>query len=357
MFVVAGGLLGLIVLLATLQYRWLGQISQAERERTSATLRTNASSFAEDFDRELNRAYLLFQLAPIADDRNTAAEIATRYDRWQATARFPRLIKEIYTATPDATNPALRRFNASSRHVEPAEWPAALDPVRAQLTRSMLPPEDGPAGALVRAAVPLVWPDVPALVVSAPVMFVNGPGGDAHDIRLPSHPSYSILLLDADYIRGEMLPSLSAQYFRRGGGGVDYEVAVVPTGHAGSVYASTPEFRPAADAAADAAADMFYLRVQDFGPLVAEVSRFTLFSTPPQPGRGQSGARTETVIRQTFTAPAQGMGPLPTSNPMSVVVEKGGSVSASLPNRLVAATRETATGTRVAVSTACCRRR
>ena len=53
----AVALLGLIALLATLQYRWLGQISAAERDRMAATLRTRASGFAEDFDRELNRAY------------------------------------------------------------------------------------------------------------------------------------------------------------------------------------------------------------------------------------------------------------------------------------------------------------
>ena len=78
MFVVAAGLLGLIVVLATLQYRWLGQISEAERDRMSATLRTNASSFAEDFDRELNRAYLLFQVAPIGPDESAPKRVTAR---------------------------------------------------------------------------------------------------------------------------------------------------------------------------------------------------------------------------------------------------------------------------------------
>ena len=42
MFVVAAALLGLIVLLATLQYRWLGQVSAAERERMKANLAARA---------------------------------------------------------------------------------------------------------------------------------------------------------------------------------------------------------------------------------------------------------------------------------------------------------------------------
>ena len=53
MFAIAGALLGLILLLATLQYKWLGQISGAERERMTANLNTRAAAFGVDFDREL----------------------------------------------------------------------------------------------------------------------------------------------------------------------------------------------------------------------------------------------------------------------------------------------------------------
>ena len=75
MFAIAGALLGLILLLATLQYQWLGQISGAERERMTATLNTRASAFGEDFDRELTRAYLLFQLDPMQQDQSAAGGI------------------------------------------------------------------------------------------------------------------------------------------------------------------------------------------------------------------------------------------------------------------------------------------
>ena len=60
-------LAGLMALLATLQYRWLGQVSEAERERMQSTTRTGASEFALDVDRELTRAYLLFQIEPGSD--------------------------------------------------------------------------------------------------------------------------------------------------------------------------------------------------------------------------------------------------------------------------------------------------
>ena len=99
MAVIAGALLGLIALLATLQYRWLGQISGAERERMTATLNTRATAFAQDVDRELTRAYLLFQLDALQPDRAPRRRVGARYDRWQATARFPRMIKDVYLVT------------------------------------------------------------------------------------------------------------------------------------------------------------------------------------------------------------------------------------------------------------------
>ena len=58
-------LIGLLALLATLQYKWLGQVSEADRERRHASLNAGATEFAQDLDRELTRAYLLFQAEPV----------------------------------------------------------------------------------------------------------------------------------------------------------------------------------------------------------------------------------------------------------------------------------------------------
>src|SRR5918995_4042755 len=93
MLVIAAAMLVLIALLATLQYRWLGRISDAERERLTATLSTRADAYAKDFDRELALAYMLFQLdPPIPGSRapgveSLPARLAARPARWQATTR------------------------------------------------------------------------------------------------------------------------------------------------------------------------------------------------------------------------------------------------------------------------------
>ena len=48
-------LTGLLATLATIQYRWLGEVSEAERARMRDGLRTRASEFTQAFDRELTR--------------------------------------------------------------------------------------------------------------------------------------------------------------------------------------------------------------------------------------------------------------------------------------------------------------
>ena len=46
------GLVLLVGVLAFFQYRWLGQVSESERDHLRATMNKSARDFADDFDRE-----------------------------------------------------------------------------------------------------------------------------------------------------------------------------------------------------------------------------------------------------------------------------------------------------------------
>ena len=156
-------MLVLIAVLATLQYRWLGRISDAERERLTTTLSARADAYAKDFDRELALAYMLFQLEPtIAVSTAPAAEslparLAARHDRWQETARYPKLIRELYVTERAADGAiTLQRFNPSTALLEPVEWPASLTAIRGQLGESH--EEKTANGTLVvRTIAPALW--------------------------------------------------------------------------------------------------------------------------------------------------------------------------------------------------------
>jgi signal transduction histidine kinase len=296
MFVIAAALLGLIAVLAALQYSWLGRISDAERARLTATLNDRARAFGEDVDREVTRAYLLFQLDQLRPEAS-ASEYATRYERWLATARFPRLIREIYVVSPGRAAEAhpLERFDPAKRALEPADWPASLAPLRAEVaplraevSRPLEPPppslHPGSTSFVYRALVPAAWPDIPALVIPTPIA--------VGDMPLPFAPGYTVLLLDRGYITTEMLPALVRQHFRGGDHAVDYRLAVVSTSGSGAaVYRSTPDFAPGPQTACDARADLFQVRTQEFAAVAAEVSRFVTFT---------AGERAESIVRETM---------------------------------------------------------
>src|SRR5690606_1849495 len=96
--IVIGTLAGLLLLLGTLQWRWLGQISADERERMMSSLRSQVREFTQDFDRELTRAYFWLQM-----DRSglglTPANSTAHFDRWFSSAPDAGIISAIYTVT------------------------------------------------------------------------------------------------------------------------------------------------------------------------------------------------------------------------------------------------------------------
>ena len=85
------GLVALLGLLAILQYRWLGQVSEAEHERMRANLRTAITNFATDFDREIVRPFIYFHLNPRVNVTSRSDHLAERYRLWQDDSPNPGL--------------------------------------------------------------------------------------------------------------------------------------------------------------------------------------------------------------------------------------------------------------------------
>ena len=63
-FIIAALLLPLLIVLAVLQWNWIGKVSAMERQRMQASLMTAGSRFTHDFDREIARAFLTFHPGP-----------------------------------------------------------------------------------------------------------------------------------------------------------------------------------------------------------------------------------------------------------------------------------------------------
>jgi signal transduction histidine kinase len=234
------------------------------------------------------------------------------------------LIKDVYLVDPEriAEPRPLAHYDATARTLEPVAWPAPLAPLYGQLVRAQTPEINaqnlgvGTATFLYRSLVPSAWPDVPALVISSPIVVVNRDTGlnpKKPAGMFPPVPRFTVLLLDGDYLRREMLPALASQHFRDDG--VGYRLAVVPTsGRGDAIFRSTDEFTPAADSPADARADFFQVRAQDFTSVASEVSRFVTFAAA---ARGPDGGA-QRILRDAMTAPPARI----TSGQFSIVVQE-----------------------------------
>jgi signal transduction histidine kinase len=121
--ILVGIVLLLVPSLAWLQYQWVGQLSQAERERMQRTLRTAASQFAVDFDTELSKALVSLQVDGPALVEGHWANYAQRYSSWSESSGETKVVKDVLIVdTPSSrgrpTSPAnnsgeLRRDRAS----------------------------------------------------------------------------------------------------------------------------------------------------------------------------------------------------------------------------------------------------
>jgi signal transduction histidine kinase len=259
-------LTGLLIALATLQYRWLGEVSEAERGRMRESLRVRAADFTQDFDRELTRIYIAFHFDPDALDRDLGQAMGAALDKAQASAAVPGLIKDVFLLEaqgPRANVP--QRFDAAARALQPVEWPQALAAWRG---RAIHPAPPGAAGTLPMFMADALDGAAPALVI--PVPFVKRmDDGAGHFAVLPSPGTTAraiIVWLDADRLRRQLLEPLVAKYFGAGDTS-EYLVSIVQRDQPSQVvYASATD--PAVDeGSADVSAGLFDLRMDEMARL------------------------------------------------------------------------------------------
>jgi signal transduction histidine kinase len=288
---VAAALVALLALLATLQYRWLGQVSAGERERMQTNLRASTARFTQDFDREIGRIYFGLQIDESTVHARAWHDYAERYRRWQQSAPYPRLVRELYLVEhdPDDTEDArLSRFDPAGETFTPTEWPAEFASLRPPTAHIVLPVAAPPAPASLMPAP--VLGDIPAVVIPATTTEPLHVPANGHDqsvlIKTWLAPSsYTVAVLDLDYLRAEFLPALARRYFASGGSTLDYNLTVATrTETPRTIYKSDPTMPPPHDKG-DAQAGLFNVRFDEmdvFLPPGQDAAQH-MPATPPTP--------------------------------------------------------------------------
>ncbi len=228
--IVGGLLVVLLPLLAALQYRWLGQVSEGGREQMKAGVQNTARRISEDFDQELTRAFIAY-LSPY-EKLGDESSFAERHQRWLDTAHDPRLVKSVFLAIAKDTEVlALKEFNAAANQFSPQPWPQELSSLQSPLEQrlkvvrtafSQNPPQMPPPPNLS----PILNGDLQALVLPVTKFPQLGSGGQTPEIY-----GFAIVQLDAQFIQHEMLPALIKQHVDAN----NYDLSIISRGEAKKV--------------------------------------------------------------------------------------------------------------------------
>ncbi len=261
---IAGAILaGLLVTLATLQYRWLGEVGEAERARMRAGLQSRAADFTREFDRELTRIYVAFR-EPDTFDSHSASALTASIEKAREAA-VPGLIKDMFLVEAQGPQAGqLQRFDPATHELRPAQWPAALASWRDRAGHAGRP---GAAGALPGFMADAVDAAAPALII--PVPFLKKLDEGAGHIAVVQNPGTAaravIVWLDADGLRRQLLEPLVAKYFGAGATS-EYLISIAQRNPPSRiVYTSAPEVVD--ERGADVIAGLFDLRMEEMTPL------------------------------------------------------------------------------------------
>ncbi|HJW93961.1 MAG TPA: HAMP domain-containing sensor histidine kinase [Thermoanaerobaculia bacterium] len=113
---------GALIVLGVLQYRWLGQLADAERKSMKSSMEFAANHASDEFDRDLTRLFVQFQ-GPLND---ASAEVTQqRFDGWVSTARDPRIVKMLWFV-PSGHTEQLQRLDPETHSPVPGEWTPEL---------------------------------------------------------------------------------------------------------------------------------------------------------------------------------------------------------------------------------------
>ncbi|MEM7350723.1 MAG: HAMP domain-containing sensor histidine kinase [Acidobacteriota bacterium] len=230
LWLLAAALIGLLLVLASLQVRWLDAVSEADREKTRELLQTGVDRLAMDFDRELTLAYLSF--LPRSGLHASDDDFVERHERWRAFAAFPELVREVFRVQVQGDAPELSRFDAQAGLFTTASWPPELKPLSETLQQDRLFFRREPPSEMRQppSEVTVLADQIPALIlplISLPPP--DGPGRREPSDRpegLPLERGLLILWLDRDTIFQTMLPQLTERYLSRGDG-ISYHARIM----------------------------------------------------------------------------------------------------------------------------------
>ena len=277
-------LLSLLALLATLQYRWLGQISDGERTRLQNRLQTDTRRFTEDFNREIQNAYFNFQLSSEVWQNKNWDEFNQRLDFWRGKTAYPNLIKDFYFVESGGEN--LLRYDNQNKTFQAADWTANLINLKPKITAEK---KFQPIAEEIPALLMPVHDEEDKIRRVINLRMAKLEQEDVSSVMMPKRYGVLIMELDPDAVVNQLLSDLSRKYFS-GSDGADYKLAIVNG-------ADKTVFQTENTTAPDSSAKLFNLAPDNF----ISFNNRDLLSTIHGEKKSVVFSRIERIARQSVT--------------------------------------------------------
>jgi signal transduction histidine kinase len=236
--VLTGALVVLLPALAILQYRWVGQLGDATRERMQRNLHNAARQFQESFDGEVARALISLQV----DSAMVPDRYAERYAAWASTTAYPWLIANVYVVDAPGRDLRLRRWDAQTRTFAPAQWDGTLAGTHAHFAAELTAFRGDGRPHFDRR----LFREHESLLVAPLVNIRVGPPPHPHTLTsIATMFGYTVIELNVPAIKEQLLPALAHRHFSQTDDDA-YRVAVVDAARPGKVI-----YKSSADAPTD----------------------------------------------------------------------------------------------------------
>ena len=237
-------LAGLSVMLAILQYRWIGEVSRAEQERLKTNLETTLERLRDEFNGNILQAANALTLVGgdiPAESAEREKIYVQKFKRWRDGSHQERLFASLVRIIPDKDGTVtLRVLDQQRLSFRAMEWPANWSHLRGEIVAQLAigdeghrrPPSTGELDALL---IPLF------------------------DDRRPMPLEWVAFEVDLNYVRSALMPELMDRLTRAVGSGYDAEL-VSRTDATSIIYQSDPDRAERIGAGADAQVGLFDMR-------------------------------------------------------------------------------------------------
>ena len=203
------GLVGLLVLLGVLQYRWMTQIGKSDSEKAHKQVQEATDRFAADFNREIQNAYFNFQTDGESWKSKDWASFNERYDFWREKTSYPDLITDFYYFDAKGAEDPLH-YDTAKHTFLPAEITVDIASLRLRFgdERNFKP----------------VYEDLYTLVMPVHesgrkmehILIRRVSMDEPPAVTMPETIGYLAIRLNPDTIRNRIVPDLTTKYFGDG---------------------------------------------------------------------------------------------------------------------------------------------